>query len=73
MAGKNPLTASEEQKAALGVLASSRERGEVDRARAILLTLEGWSSPPARSARRQSCQLDAFAPHCRDQEAQGRG
>jgi transposase len=45
MAGKSPLTASEEQKAALEAMASSRDRGEADRARAILLTLEGWSSP----------------------------
>lgn len=45
MAGKSPVTASEEQKAALKALASSRDRGEADRARAILLTIEGWSSP----------------------------
>jgi len=44
MAGKSPVTASEEQKAALEALASSRDRGEADRARAILLTLDGWSS-----------------------------
>ncbi len=49
MAGKSPVTASEEQKAALEAMASSRDRGEADRARAILLTLEGWSS--ARIAR----------------------
>ena len=45
MAGKSPVTASEEQKVTLEALASSRERGEADRARAILLTLKGWSSP----------------------------
>ena len=44
MAGKSPVTASEEQKAALEALASSRDRGEADRARSILLTLDGWSS-----------------------------
>ena len=44
MAGKSPVTASEEQKAALEALASSRDRGEADRARAILLALDGWSS-----------------------------
>ena len=44
MAGKSPIMASEEQKAALKVLASSRDRGEAEGARAILLTLEGWSS-----------------------------
>ncbi len=45
MAGKSPLSASEEQRAALTVLASSRDRGEADRARAVLLTLAGWTSP----------------------------
>jgi transposase len=44
MAGKSPVKASEEQRAALEVLAASRERGEADRARAVLLTLSGWSS-----------------------------
>lgn len=45
MAGKSPVTASEEQKAALRRLASSRDRSEADRARVVLLTLSGWSSP----------------------------
>jgi transposase len=45
VASKSPVTASEKQKVALEALASWRERGEADRARAILLTLEGWSSP----------------------------
>ncbi len=44
MAGKSPVQASEAQKAALQTLASLRERGEADRARAVLLTLAGWSS-----------------------------
>jgi transposase len=44
MAGKSPVTASEEQKAQLEALAVSRDRGEADRARAILLTLAGWTS-----------------------------
>jgi len=44
MAGKSPVTASEEQKAALDMLAASKDRGEADRARAILLTLKGWTS-----------------------------
>jgi hypothetical protein len=39
MAGKSPMSASEEQKAELRVLAVSRDRGEADRARAVLLTL----------------------------------
>ena len=45
MAGKSPVAASEEQKAALRTLAGSRDRGEADRARAVLLTLSGWTSP----------------------------
>jgi transposase len=44
MAGRSPVTASEEQKAALETLAASKDRGEADRARAILLTLKGWTS-----------------------------
>jgi transposase len=45
MAGKSPVRADEEQKAALRRLAGSRDRGEADRARAVLLTLAGWTSP----------------------------
>lgn len=45
MAGKSPVTASEEQRRALLRLAHSRDRGEADRARAVLLTLAGWTSP----------------------------
>jgi transposase len=45
MAGKSPVSASEEQRAALRSLAGSRDRGEADRARAVLLTLSGWTSP----------------------------
>ena len=45
MAGRSPVAASEEQKAALRTLAVSRDRGEADRARAVLLTLSGWTSP----------------------------
>jgi transposase len=44
MAGKSPVTASDEQRAGLSVLADSRDRGEADRARAVLLTLAGWTS-----------------------------
>jgi transposase len=36
--------ASNEQQAALAALAGSRDRGEADRARAVLLTLAGWTS-----------------------------
>ena len=44
MAGKSPVTATEEQKAALKVLAQGADRAEADRARALLLTLDGWTS-----------------------------
>jgi transposase len=44
MAGKSPVTASDEQKRALEALAGSKDRREADRARAILLTLKGWTS-----------------------------
>ena len=45
MAGKSPVKASDEQKRALEALAGSKDRREADRARAILLTLKGWTSP----------------------------
>src|SRR5580692_6439398 len=44
MVGQSPLSATEEQRTALTALAGSRERGEADRARAVLLTLSGWTS-----------------------------
>ena len=44
MAGKSPVTVDEEQRSALIALSRSRDRGEADRARAILLTLSGWTS-----------------------------
>src|SRR3954468_21071744 len=44
MAGKSPLAATEDQRRALIALSRSRDRGEADRARAILLTLSGWTS-----------------------------
>jgi len=45
MPGKSPLVASDEQRRELVALSQSRDRGEADRARAILLTLSGWASP----------------------------
>ena len=45
MAGRSPVVADEEQRHALAELGRSRERGEADRARAVLLTLSGWTSP----------------------------
>ena len=50
MTGKSPLLATEDQRAGLTVLAGSRDRGEADRARAVLLTLAGWTSPQIAEA-----------------------
>jgi len=44
MGGKSPIAASNEQRVALTALAASRDRREADRARAVLLTLAGWTS-----------------------------
>ena len=44
MAGKSPVRATDGQKTALKALADRTDRAEADRARAILLTLEGWTS-----------------------------
>jgi transposase len=44
MVGKSPVTATDEQKAALKALAGGADRAEADRARAVLLTLDGWTS-----------------------------
>jgi len=45
MSGRSPVAASDAQRLALAALAGSRYRGEADRARAVLLTLSGWTSP----------------------------
>ena len=45
MTGRSPVVASSEQRRELEELSRSRDRGEADRARAILLTLAGWTSP----------------------------
>ncbi len=50
MVGKSPVTASNEQRGALMALAGSRDRGEAERARAVLLTLAGWTSPKIAEA-----------------------
>ena len=42
MPGKSKLTADAAERAVLRALSKSEHRGEADRARAILLTLEGW-------------------------------
>lgn len=44
MAGKSLVAATDDQKAALKALAGGSDRAEADRARAILLTLGGWTS-----------------------------
>src|SRR3954470_15471006 len=44
MPGRSSLCATDEQKAALAELARSDVRGEADRARAMILTLSGWTS-----------------------------
>ena len=44
MTGKSPLLATSVQQGELACLAGSRDRGEADRARAVLLTLSGWTS-----------------------------
>ena len=50
MTGQSPVMANGNQCVALRVLAASRDRGEADRARAILLTLMGWTSPEIAEA-----------------------
>ncbi len=45
MAGQTRLTASAEQRTALKAMAGGTDRAEADRARAIVLTLDGWTSP----------------------------
>ena len=44
MTFKSPLTATAEQKAGLEALSASADRAQADRARALLLTLNGWTS-----------------------------
>jgi transposase len=44
MAGKSPVTATQEQETWLRTMAAGSDRAEADRARAILLTLAGWTS-----------------------------
>src|SRR5215468_11982515 len=44
MAGKSPVMATGDQRAALKTMAGDADRAEADRARAVLLTLGGWTS-----------------------------
>jgi hypothetical protein len=62
MSAKSLVSASEDQRSALAALAGSRDRGEADRARAILLTLSGWTSP--RIAEAFSVHGRSAAPSC---------
>ena len=50
MTGRSPVVTNGGQCAGLRALAASRDRGEADRARAILLTLAGWTSPQIAEA-----------------------
>ena len=50
MPGRSSLAATEAQRAALKALSGSRDRGEADRARGVLLTLAGWTSPQIAAA-----------------------
>jgi transposase len=45
MAGKSPVQANDGQVVALKAMAGGVDRAQADRARAILLTLSGWTSP----------------------------
>src|SRR3954467_5984408 len=54
MPGKSTLTADAAEQAALRALSKSEQRGEADRARAILLTLEGRRAGE-RSPRFSAC------------------
>ena len=50
LSGRSFLVATAEQRAALQAFSQSDVRGEADRARAILLTLQGWTSPQVAQA-----------------------
>jgi transposase len=50
MAGRSGVTANEEQRVELKAMASSADRAEGTQARAILLTLSGWTSPQIAEA-----------------------
>jgi len=50
MSGRSWIAATAEQRVELRGLAGSSDREEADRARAILLSLEGWTSDRIASA-----------------------
>src|SRR3954453_5905581 len=59
MPGKSTLTADAAERAALRGLSKSEHRGEADRARAILLTLEGGEGRGDRRSSRGAHQYGA--------------
>lgn len=44
MSGQSKVIASPDERRLLEALSGSRDRGEADRARAVLLTLDGWTA-----------------------------
>ena len=56
--------AREEQRHELLTLSQSRERGEADRARALLLTLAGWTSPRIAEASSLALALGLIVLAC---------
>ena len=68
MAGLSPVTATQEQTTALKVLAQGADRAEADRARALTLTLKGWTS--ARIAQAFGVREDTVR-HWRSEFARG--
>src|SRR3954453_13507146 len=77
MPGKSTLMADAAEQAALRALSKSEQRGEADRARAILLTLEGrkaeeiaavlgvhpWTAPGAQDKKSRFQQITVVCSH----------
>ena len=61
MSGKSPVSASEDQRSALAALAGSRDRGEADRSRAVLLTLAGLTESRTRGVQRGRTRTECRA------------
>ena len=76
MADKSSVTADEEQRQELVALSHARDRGEADRARAILLTLSGWTSGQIAEAfgvREEIRRAGARSDQSRGRIGRGRG
>jgi len=58
MTGRSPLSATGDQVAGLRELSGSDVRGEADRARAILLTLSGWTGVKVAEAWPDAVSVD---------------